>query len=388
MSTPTLPAWLNPDPWLQVAATASERDVAAAIACDSPDARELAVLLSPAAAPYLEPMAQRAQALTRRHFGNTIALYVPLYLSNFCSGGCVYCGFAADRRIPRRALTSAEIESELAALACMGFEEILLLTGERTPHADLDYVLAAVRRAAACFHQVTIETFPMEVAEYRALAAAGCTGVTIYQETYAPEPYDRLHRWGPKKDFRARLDAPARALQGGMRSVGLGALLGLHDPVLDAVCLFLHARHLLREYWRSGVSISFPRLRPQAGGFTAPCPVDDAWLARLICAFRLCLPDVPLLLSTRESPAFRDGMAGVGISKMSIGSRTTVGGYRDEDDHAVGQFAVSDDRTIDAFCTMLRAKQLEPVFKHWDAAYREDPRDLDTPRPAVAVAAL
>lgn len=382
MSAAVLPEWLNPTPWLQVTADASPRDVAAAIACESPDARELAVLLSPAATPYLEAMAQRAQTLTRRHFGNTIALYVPLYLSNVCSGGCVYCGFAADRHIPRRVLSLAEVDTELAALAQMGFEEVLLLTGERSPHADIDYVLAAVHRAAGYCHQVTIETFPMNTHEYHALAEAGCTGVTLYQETYAPESYDRLHRWGPKKDFLARLNAPARALQGGMRTVGLGALLGLHDPVHDAICLFLHARHLQREYWRSGVSVSFPRLRPQAGGFAAPYPVDDAWLAQLICAFRICLPEVPLALSTRESPAFRDGMAGVGISKMSIGSRTTVGGYREAESAAVGQFEVNDHRTVEAFCARLRAKLLQPVFKHWDATYRETSRDLDNANPA------
>ncbi|NLF15845.1 MAG: 2-iminoacetate synthase ThiH [Lentisphaerae bacterium] len=373
-----LPAWLDPTPWLAVAATARPADVEAALACENPGARELAAMLSPAGEAYLEAMAQRARALTRRHFGDTITLYVPLYLSNFCSNGCAYCAFAADRRIPRRALTPAEIDHELDALASLGFEEVLLLTGERTPQADLDYLAEAVRRAARRFHQVAVEAFPMSTDEYRVLVDAGCTGVTVYQETYEPRLYDRLHRWGPKKDFLARLETPSRALRAGVHSVGLGALLGLHDPIHDALCLYLHARHLLREHWRAGVALSFPRLRPQAGDFTAPCPIDDAWLARLICACRICLPEVPLLLSTRESAAFRDGMAGLGISKMSIASRTTVGGYDRERDDGVGQFEVNDHRDIDTFCASLRARHLQPVFKSWDASYREHPQDLDT----------
>lgn len=363
-----LPGWLALDAAGE-GRSPTARDVAAALAAEEPGPRELAALLAPAAAPRLEEMAQRAQALTRRHFGRTITLYVPLYLSNFCSSGCVYCGFAADRRVPRRRLEPDEAEREMDSLKAMGFDEVLLLTGERTDAADYPYVRECVARAAARFDLVTVETFPMRREEYAGLVDAGCTGVTLYQETYDPGAYAALHRWGPKRDYAARLDAPERALAAGMRSVGLGVLLGLADPVRDAVRLLHHVIHLRRTWWRAGVSVSFPRQRPQTGGFAPPHPVDDAFLARLICALRLCLPDAHLVLSTREAAPFRDGMAGVGISKMSIASRTTVGGYGEPTADA-GQFEVNDRRPVGEFCAMLRARGLEPVFKNWEAVYR------------------
>ena len=331
----------------------------------------MAALLSPAAGRQLETLAHRAQMLTRRHFGRTIALYVPLYLSDYCSGGCVYCGFAADRSQPRHRLEPDDIVRELEAIKAMGFEEVLLLTGERTPRADLAYLLAAVAEAARHFHAVTVEAFPMSADEYRQLSEAGCVGVTLYQETYEPEQYARLHRWGPKRDYAARLDAPARALAGGMRWVGLGALLGLSDPLFDVLALYRHARHLRHRFWQSGVSLSFPRVCPQEGGYVPPYTVTETMLAQIVFAFRIACPDVPLVVSTRENARFRDGIAGVGVNKMSIASRTTVGGYRDHNDSPDGQFHVNDSRDIATFCAALRAKGLEPVFKNWDRVYRD-----------------
>ena len=365
------PEWLAPEAWVDRARTATREDVLRALASASPREGDLAALLSPAAEAMLETLAQRAAALTRSHFGRTIALYVPLYLSDYCSGGCAYCGFAADRRIPRRRLEPADLQAELDALKAMGFEEVLLLTGERTPQADFDYVRHAVSEAARRFHAVTVETFPMTTAEYRQLAEAGCVGVTLYQETYDPVQYDRLHRWGPKKDYTARLAAPQRVLEAGIRVAGLGALLGLADPVSDLICLFRHVRHLRRIYWRSGVTLSFPRICVQEGGYVPPHPIGERFLAQIVFAFRICLPDAPLVLSTREGPAFRDGMAGIGISKMSVASRTTVGGYRAHSASPDGQFHVNDGRDVRSFCDALRRKGLEPVFKNWDAAFRE-----------------
>jgi 2-iminoacetate synthase len=362
-----LPAWLDPAPWLGQTFTVA--DVERALGAESPDETSLAALLSPAATDFLEPMAARAQALTRRHFGRTVQLYVPLYLSSHCSGGCAYCGFAADRLTDRHALDFSAVEKELDAIHAMGFEEVLLLTGERSSQADLDYLRECVRLAARRFHNVAIEVFPMAEVEYRSLAEAGCTGVTLYQETYHPDTYDRMHRWGPKKDFFQRLEAPSRALAGGLRFAGLGALLGLADPRYDMLALYRHVRHLQKIHWQAGLTVSFPRIRHEAGGFVPPHPVDEKMLAQIIFAFRICLPDVPLVLSTREGTAFRDGMAGLGISKMSIASKTTVGGYGSEGSKE-GQFDVSDDRGLDEFCAMLRGKELEPVFKNWDGVYR------------------
>jgi 2-iminoacetate synthase len=367
---PSLPSWLDPSPWLPYARSADPVAAAAALASEDPGERELAALLSPAAAGLLEPMAQRAEALTRRHFGRTITLYAPLYLSDYCSSGCVYCGFASDRQQPRHRLGPADMPREMAALKAMGLEEVLLLTGERTPEADFVYLRDAVAEAARHFHAVTVEAFPMTSAEYADLAEAGCVGVTLYQETYDPRQYECLHRWGPKRDYAARLDAPERLLAAGVRTAGLGTLLGISDPYFDALALYRHAQHLRRTHWQAGVSLSFPRVCAQTGGYTPPHPVGEQLLAQMICAFRICLPDVPLVLSTRESGRFRDGMAGVGISKMSVASRTTVGGYLA---HAVspdGQFHVNDGRDVAAFCAALRGKGLEPVFKNWDKVYR------------------
>ena len=362
-----LPEWLNPEPWLNF--TFSAADVQHALGAESPDENTLAALLSPSAEEFLEPMAARAQAITRRHFGRTMQLYTPLYLSSYCPGGCSYCGFASDRDTERHKLSFEQVDTELAALKQMGLEEILLLTGERTPQADFDYIKQCVELAAKYFHKVTIEVFPMSVQEYSQLAEAGCTGVTLYQETYHPEIYPEMHRWGPKSDMLERIDAPGRALTGGLRMAGLGTLLGLSDPIFDLIALYRHVRHLQKKQWKSGLSVSFPRIQNEAGGFHAPHPVSERQLAQIIFAFRICLPDVPLVLSTRESATFRDGMAGLGINKMSVASKTTVGGYGDEGSDE-GQFDVNDNRDVETFCDMLRSRELEPVFKNWDAAYR------------------
>ncbi|HBF34950.1 TPA: 2-iminoacetate synthase ThiH [Candidatus Sumerlaeota bacterium] len=368
----TIPDWLDPTPWLAITREADSARVAAAIAANDSSEARLATLLSPAARQpiFLEKMARKAQALTRRHFGNTIALYVPLYLSNYCTGGCAYCGFASDRSQPRAKLSWQELEEELLAIKALGFEDILLLTGERHKEARFDYLLKSVQETAKHFHNVTTETYALSVGEYRQLTDAGCTGMTIYQETFDPVLYEKMHRWGEKRVYKWRIEAPARALEGGFRTVGLGALLGLGDPMFDLISLFRHVRFLQKHYWRAGISVSFPRICHQTGDWKAKHFVDERQLAQIIFAFRLCLPETPLTLSTREEPAFRDGIAGLGINRMSIASKTTVGGYR-HDAETGGQFDIQDPRSIEAFCNMLRAKGLEPIFKNWEAVYRD-----------------
>jgi 2-iminoacetate synthase len=370
-----LPDWLKPDAWLPRAREATARDVAAALAHDEPGEAQFAALISPAADGALEAMAQRAQELTRRHFGSTISLYVPLYLADYCSAGCVYCGFASDRRKVRTKLGPADLEHELEAVSALGFDDILLLTGDRTGAAGFAYLRDSVARTAARFASVAVEAFTLSVEEYAGLGAAGCTAVTLYQETYDAAEYGPLHRWGPKADYLRRLQGPESALQAGIRGVGLGVLLGLCDPAYDLLSLYRHAQRLRRLHWRSGVSISFPRMRPQLGGYAPRHPVSDRALARYIFAFRLCMPDVPLVLSTRESAPFRDAIAGIGVSRMSIASRTTVGGYVAQGDPSEGgQFDICDERDVHTFCAALRARGLEAVFKNWDAAYRDDAR--------------
>lgn len=367
-----LPDWLDPAPWL--GKTFRAADVERALSAELPDENMLAALLSPAAADFLEPLAARAQALTRRYFGKTIQLYAPLYLSNFCNGGCLYCGFAADRHAQRTSLSQAEIRLEMEGLAKMGIQEVVMLTGERMPQADVPYLRDAIGIAAQHVHNINIEVFPMEEQEYRGLAEAGCTGVTLYQETYDQDVYKRMHRWGEKSHFFRRLNAPDRALRGGMRAIGIGALLGLADPRFDLMCVYRHAKYLLKNYWQSGVAISFPRLRPEIGGFQADEFVSDRDFARFIFAFRICLPEIPLVLSTRETIRMRDGLAGVGINKMSVESKTTVGGYSEEHKTSTRQFDISDERSVAEFCSMLHGKGLDPVFKNWDGVYRDAAR--------------
>ena len=276
------PEWLEPGAWLERAHGAAPADVESALAARDPGLGEFAALISPAADACLEPMAQKAQALTRAHFGRTIGLYVPLYLSNYCPSGCAYCGFAADRSQPRHRLAPEELAAEVRALKAGGFEDVLLLTGERCSEADFAYLRGCVAEAARHFHNVTVESFAMTQEEYRQLAEAGCTGITLYQETYDPELYGRLHRWGAKQDYAFRLEAPARALEAGLRTAGLGALLGLGDPFYDMLGLYRHAEHLRRGCWRAGVALSFPRLRPQRGDYRPACVVDDRTLARIV----------------------------------------------------------------------------------------------------------
>jgi 2-iminoacetate synthase len=367
------PSWLDPRPWLSDPGIGNEGKVKAAIFAETPGEKEFVRLISPTGGNFLELMARRATDLTRRHFGKTISLFVPLYLSNYCSSGCIYCGFASDRRQPRRRLEGREMMEEMRALKEKGFEDVLLLTGERGKKAGFDYLLEAVAVAAGRFHKVSVEAFAMSVEEYARLAGAGCTGVTIYQETYDPDLYDTLHRWGRKRDYAFRLDAPARALSAGIRTVGLGVLLGLGNPILDLICLFRHAKYLMKQFWKSGITVSFPRLRPQTGGYQPEHPVSERFLAQAIFAFKICMPEVPLVLSTREAPEFRDGMAGMGISRMSVASRTTVGGYTEIGSTSRGQFEVADGRDVESFCAMLKKKGLQPVFKDWDRAFQAIP---------------
>ena len=347
---------------------------------DEKGSADIAPMLTRDSSFSLDFLAAEARAITLRRFGRTMSLYAPLYLSNYCSSGCAYCGYASDRRTPRRHLEFEEVERELGSMKAMGINDVLLLTGERASSADFDYLRHCVDIAATMMPRVSVEAFPMSVAEYHSLADCGCTGITIYQETYDPEQYRILHRWGPKQNFFDRLETPERALQAGIKTVGIGALLGLSEPAEEALKLLRHVRHLCKTYWKAGLSVSFPRIRPQTGAFRPDFPVTDHFLARMIFAFRIGLPDVELVLSTRESPAFRDGMTGLAITRMSIASRTTVGGYVESENDEKGQFEVHDDRSAEEFCTALQEKNIEPVFKNWEPAYNGPSTELKQTR--------
>jgi len=350
-------------------AAATDADVRRALTAERLGLDDFAALLSPAAEPQLEAMARRAHQRTLQRFGRTILLYAPLYLSNECSNGCVYCGFSADNKIPRATLDLDTIEREARVLHDQGFRHILLVTGESPLRAGVDYVAAAAERLRPLFSSIAVEIFPCDTDGYRRLVESGVDGLTLYQETYDPALYDRMHRFGRKKDYRWRLGAPERGGDAGLRRIGIGSLLGLGEPRSEAFRTGLHALYLSKRYWRSHLSISFPRMRPADGGFQPLNPVSDRLFVQLICALRLLLPDCGLVLSTRESATLRDHLLPLGITQMSAGSCTAPGGYSGDGGEELHQFAIDDDRTPAEVAAMLRQRGYDPVWKDWDAAF-------------------
>ena len=342
--------------------------VARALAAERPQIEEFAALLSPAAGAHLEALAARAHRLTVQRFGRNIFLYAPLYLSNVCSNACAYCGFNVGNAIPRRTLSLDQAEADARVLLGQGFRHVLLLTGEAPGVVDEAYLEAAVRRVRPLFDSVSLEVYPLSEAGYRRMVAAGVDGLTVYQETYHGDRYAALHPAGPKRDFAYRLATPERAGAAGLRRIGVGSLLGLGAFRTDAFFTGLHAAYLARHFWRTQVTVSFPRLRPAAGCFEPEELVSDRQLVQLICAMRLLLPDAGLVLSTRENAALRDNLLPLGITQMSAGSCTAPGGYSDGS-HEGEQFAIDDDRTPAEIARLIVAKGYEAVWKDWDRGF-------------------
>jgi 2-iminoacetate synthase len=328
---------------------------------------DLAALLSPAAGERLEDLARASHRLTVARFGRTMRMYAPLYLSNECLSTCVYCGFARELPIARRTLSAEETLAEARHLLGRGFRSILLLTGEHERLTGVEFLEDRIRLLAREVPSISIEVQVWSEQEYRRLAAAGCDGVVIYQETYHPDTYRRVHLAGRKRHYEWRLLGPERAARAGMRRVGIGALLGLHDDWrFEALAVAAHARFLMRRYWRSQVSVSLPRLRPSAAGYRPANPIGDRELVQLVCALRLALPDAGLVLSTREAPEFRDGLFRVGITHASAGSHTEPGGYTSPGG-ATEQFEIADLRTPEEVAARLRELGYEPVWGEWGA---------------------
>jgi 2-iminoacetate synthase len=328
---------------------------------------DLAALLSPAAAPFLEEMASLSHRLTVERFGRTMQLFAPLYLTNVCANVCTYCGFSAQNRIPRKALNDAEILAEAGALARHGFEHVLLVSGESSRYGPA-YFQNALRILRPRFSSLALEVQPLDEADYAALAAAGLSAVLVYQETYEPAAYRRHHLSGPKSDVAYRLETPDRLGRAGVKKIGLGALYGLADWRAESWFVGLHLRYLERTFWRTRYSISFPRLRPHEGIEISPTPFAERELVQAACAFRLFSPEVELSLSTRESRRFRDHAFRLGFTTMSAGSRTNPGGYASAPE-SLEQFAIDDDRAPDEVAARLRADGYAPVWKDWDPTY-------------------
>ena len=330
---------------------------------------DFACLLSPEISDeQLERLAVKAHKLTRQRFGRIILLYAPLYLSNECANGCKYCGFNAENDLPRRTLSLSEIADEAQILRDLGFRHMLLLTGEAPKVAGIDYLENAVKVVKPLCGSVSIEVFPMNRAGYSRMVKAGVDGLTLYQETYDPDLYRELHPYGPKSNYNFRLQAPAAAGAAGFRRIGVGALLGLGDCLTDVFYAGLHALYLARKFWRTQITISFPRICPTEGGFAPRSLVSDRQLTQFICACRLLIPDAGLILSTRESEELRNHLLPLGITQMSAGSCTAPGGYSDHSDEGE-QFAISDHRSPAEIAKLISASGYEAVWKDWDNAF-------------------
>lgn len=321
-------------------------------------------LLSKQAVSYLEPMAHKAQRLTLNHFGKVISLYAPLYLANFCVNDCVYCGFKQSNAIDRKKLSFEEVEAEAKQMSATGLRHVLILTGESREYAPLEYIKVCVDVLKKYFTSITIEIYPLQKDEYAQLIKAGVDGVTIYQETYDEALYRRYHSSGPKADYRFRLDTPSRAAQAGMRTVGIGALLGLGDFRREIFFTGMHAAWLQDRFPDVELSVSLPRIQPQTGDFIAPHGVGDRELVQMLLALRLFLPRVGITISTRESHSLRRNLIGLGVTRMSAGSRTEVGGYA-HTAKTEGQFTIADTSTVDEVRAMICQKGYQPVSKDW-----------------------
>jgi 2-iminoacetate synthase len=345
----------------------SPEEVERSIYSDAQDPARFLALLSPAAERFLEPMAQKAHALTLMHFGRTLQLYTPMYLSNYCENKCAYCGFNALNKMLRRTLTLEEVEKEAAFIASTGIEHLLVLTGDSRIKSPLSYIKKCLEVLKKHFSSLSVEIYALTEEEYADLARSGVDGLTLYQETYDEEVYGRVHRAGPKKDFRFRLDAPERAAKSGMRNVNIGALLGLNDWRKEVFGLGLHAGYLQDRYGKVEIGASLPRLRPHAGVFKEITKVSDRNMTQIIMALRLFLPWIGITLSTRESASLREDLLPLGITHMSAGSTTRVGGHTLEAPEGEGssQFEISDPRSVGEFKAMLVAKGYQPVLKDW-----------------------
>ena len=344
-------------------------DVVRALQKNSIGIEDFKALLSPAAEPFLEQMAEKARIETRKHFGNTVYLFTPLYIANYCENYCVYCGFNCYNDIRRMKLTMEQIEHEMKIIADSGMEEILILTGESRSKSDVKYIGEACKLARKYFRMVGIEIYPVNVEDYRYLHECGVDYVTVFQETYDSVRYEQLHLLGHKRVFPYRFEAQERALMGGMRGIACSALLGLSNFRKDALASALHVYYLQRKYPHAEVSLSCPRLRPIINnGKINPHDVGESQLCQILCAYRLFLPFAGITVSSRESKQFRDGIVKIAATKISAGVSTGIGDheskYTGKGSSAEGdeQFEISDGRSVDEVYNAICEHGLQPVM--------------------------
>lgn len=349
--------------------------------------RRFARLISAKSDAELERMAGESSAITKRNFGRAMRLFAPLYLSNECINTCAYCGFSRDNPIVRVTLEVEQMAVEARHLAAEGFRNILLVAGEHPKFVSNGYLERCVRRLREEMPSISLEVGPMETAEYLPMVAAGAEGLVVYQETYHRATYAELHVAGPKKNFDWRLECPERAYEAGFRRLGIGALFGLYEWEFEALALARHLEYLLRHCWKAQLTVSLPRMRPAAGEFEPKYTLPNREYVQLVCALRLCFPQIGIVLSTREPAALRDAMIPLGITMMSAGSHTEPGGYTGQGKEALhltvkgravaetggaeaatGQFDIADERSAGEIAGVLRARGYEAVWKDWDVA--------------------
>ena len=341
------------------------QDVKRALGKDRIDIEDFMALLSPAAEGFLEEMAAKSAQITKRQFGNSVSLFTPLYIANYCENHCVYCGFNCYNRIHRAKLTMEEIEEELREIASTGLEDILILTGESPNITGVEYIGEAVKLASKYFKQVGIEVFPMNTDEYRYIHECGADYVCVYQETYSTDEYEKLHLRGHKRIFPYRFNAQERAIRGGMRLVSFGALLGLGDFRKDALATGLHAYFIQKKYPHAEISFSPPRLRPIINNESInPNDVKETQLLQVMMAYRIFMPFAGITISTREREGFRDNVIGLCATKISAGVSTGVGGHSGEE-KGDEQFDISDPRSVKEVHEAILKKGCQPVYNDY-----------------------
>ena len=343
-------------------------DVETALAKPRRTLEDFKALISPAAAPYLEQMAVESRRITQKRFGKTVQMYAPMYLSNECNNICTYCGFSLDNKVKRRTLTGAEILQEALAIKEMGYDHILLVTGEDNRTVHTEYFKNALKILKPIFSNISIEVQPLEQEEYEALIQLGLYSVLVYQETYHKSEYKKHHPKGRKSNFSYRMDTPDRLGKAGIHKIGLGVLIGLEDWRTDSFFNALHLEYLEQNYWKTKYTISFPRLRPHTGGLEPKVVMNDKELLQLICAYRLLNEEVELSISTRESQVFRDNVFTLGVTTMSAGSKTNPGGYAVEPE-SLEQFEIDDSRAPNVIADVVKSKGYEAVWKDWEVGF-------------------
>jgi len=361
--------------------------------CQIPVLEKFKRLLNPVKAEEFEKLAQLSAEITRQKFGYTMRLFAPLYLSNECINNCTYCGFSRSNAILRVTLNIDQVVAEAEHLHSLGFRSLLLVAGEHPKFVSEGYLEECIKAIRNFIPSIALEVGPMETSEYQKMVTSGCEALIVYQETYDRSTYKDLHTSGPKKDFNWRLECPERAYHGGFRRIGIGALFGLSEWRNEALALASHLAYLQRKCWKANYTVSFPRIRPAAGGFNPTHNLSDKDFLQLVFAFRISFPEVGIILSTRESESLRNNISKLGITSMSAGSHTEPGGYTgkgtddlhytvrgkrielhgDDDSNsfcstqsATEQFEINDDRSPKEICEILIEKGLDPVWKDWD----------------------